>query len=86
MTTEGCLTLNRAQSALLPAFAVVIGIYAKSTVGGNWEHEIVAIITADNLTSAAREQAVRILGSAPLLAGSSLKLNSDWQACRMASG
>jgi hypothetical protein len=78
--------LNQAQSALLSAFAVVIGIYAKSTVGGNRGHEIVAIITADNLTSAAREQAARVLNSASLLAGSSLKLNSDWQACRMASG
>jgi hypothetical protein len=64
----------------------VIGIHAKSAAGGNRGHEIVAIITADNLTPAAREQAARMLGSVSLLAGNSLKPNSDWPACRMASG
>jgi hypothetical protein len=63
MTTGRCLTLNRAQSAFLSAFAVGIGICAKPATWAwsNRDHEIIAIIAADNLAPAVREQVARIL-------------------------
>jgi hypothetical protein len=51
---------------LLSIFAsVVVGIGASSLAWawGNEGHEIVAIIAADNLTPAAREQVAKILGT-----------------------